>query len=93
MSDTTVVEILLVEDNPPGPATDAASVEKRPIWANHIHIARDGEEALQFIFCEANTPRRKIENAPKVIMLTSKLPEGGRKESVGTHQERSAHRR
>jgi CheY-like chemotaxis protein len=42
--------------------------------ANHIHIARDGAEALDFLFCEGVHTERKIEDGPKVILLDLKLP-------------------
>ena len=48
--------------------------------ANHIHVARDGMEALQFIFCEGEFASRRIENTPKVILLDLKLPKVDGKE-------------
>src|SRR5262249_25717845 len=42
--------------------------------ANHIQVARDGEEALDFIFCEGAHAGRNRENGPKLIMLDLKLP-------------------
>jgi CheY-like chemotaxis protein len=42
--------------------------------ANHIQVARDGAEALEFVFCEGAHAARKIENIPKLIMLDLKLP-------------------
>jgi two-component system response regulator len=41
---------------------------------NHIHIARDGAEALDFIFCEGAPCRAQIEDTPKLILLDLKLP-------------------
>jgi CheY-like chemotaxis protein len=41
---------------------------------NQIHVARDGAEALDFIFCQGPHHARKIENCPKVILLDLKLP-------------------
>ena len=48
--------------------------------ANHIHVARDGKEALQFVFCEGDYAGRGIENTPKVILLDLKLPKVDGKE-------------
>jgi two-component system, response regulator len=79
MNDTTIVEILLVEDNPQDLQLTQRALKKANL-ANHIHIARDGEEALQFIFCEGKYSGRKIENAPKVILLDLKLPKVDGKE-------------
>src|ERR1039458_5612899 len=74
MSDTNnIVEILLVEDNPQDLRLTQRALKKANL-TNHIHVARDGEEALQFIFCEGPHAGRKIENGPKVILLDLKLP-------------------
>jgi CheY-like chemotaxis protein len=79
MNETTIVEILLVEDNPQDLQMTLRALKKANL-ANHIHIVRDGEEALQFIFCEGKFAGRKIENAPKVILLDLKLPKVDGKE-------------
>jgi len=79
MNDTTIVEILLVEDNPQDLRLTLRALKKSHL-ANHIHVARDGAEALQFIFCEGEYAGRKIENAPKVILLDLKLPKVDGKE-------------
>ena len=42
--------------------------------ANRIEIVRDGAEALDFIFCTGDYSDRKMENAPKVVLLDLKLP-------------------
>jgi CheY-like chemotaxis protein len=47
---------------------------KKANFSNRIQVARDGEEALEFIFCEGIHRDRKIEDAPKVILLDLKLP-------------------
>jgi CheY-like chemotaxis protein len=73
VNETTIVELLLVEDNPEDLKMTLRALKKANL-ANHIHVARDGAEALQFIFCEGEFSGRKIENAPKVILLDLKLP-------------------
>ncbi len=73
MNETTIVEILLVEDNPQDLRLTRRALEKANL-ANHIHVARDGQEALDFVFCEGEYAGRKIEHAPKVILLDLKLP-------------------
>jgi CheY-like chemotaxis protein len=73
MSDTHEVEILLVEDNPDDLDMALHALRKMNL-ANHIHIARDGVEALDYIFCRNQHEGRKIEHAPKVILLDLKLP-------------------
>jgi CheY-like chemotaxis protein len=42
--------------------------------ANRIHVARDGAEALDFIFGEGTHSGRSLAHAPKVILLDLKLP-------------------
>ena len=80
MNDTNnIVEILLVEDNPQDLTLTLRALKKANL-ANHIQVARDGEEALQFIFCEGPHAGRKIEDVPKVVLLDLKLPKVDGKE-------------
>jgi len=73
MSESTSVEILLVEDNPQDLALAQRALRKANL-SNHIQVARDGAEALEFIFGEGAHAGRKIEDTPKVILLDLKLP-------------------
>ncbi len=73
MTEINDVEILLVEDNPQDLELTIRALRKANL-ANHIQIARDGEEAIEFIFCEGPYSNRKIEDKPKVILLDLKLP-------------------
>lgn len=73
MSKTNVVEILIVEDTPQDLELALRALKKANI-TNRIHVARDGAEALEFIFCEGAYTERKMENGPKVILLDLKLP-------------------
>ena len=73
MSETRSVEILLVEDNPQDLELTQRALRKANL-ANYIHIARDGAEALEFLFCEGAYAARKIEDHPRVILLDLKLP-------------------
>ena len=73
MSEPTAVELLLVEDNPEDLELALRSLRKANL-ANRIHIARDGAEALEFIFCEGPHAGRSIADTPKVILLDLKLP-------------------
>lgn len=73
MDDTNVVEILLVEDNPQDLELTLRALRKRNL-TNRIQLARDGAEAVEFIFCEGEHAQRKIDNGPKVILLDLKLP-------------------
>jgi len=67
------IEILLVEDNPDDLEMTLHALRKAKI-ANRIQVARDGREALDFVFCEGVFADRKTESAPKVILLDLKLP-------------------
>ena len=76
MADSTEIEILLVEDNP----TDlelALRVFKKHRIANRIEVARDGVEALDFLFGEGAHAGRGNIQIPKVILLDLKLPKIG----------------
>lgn len=73
MNETNEIEILLVEDNQDDLDMTLRALRKANL-ANHIQIARDGAEALDFIFCQGAHAGRKIENGPKVILLDLKLP-------------------
>jgi two-component system, response regulator len=47
---------------------------KKANLANSIQVARDGAEALEFLFGEGVYARRRLEDGPKVILLDLKLP-------------------
>jgi len=67
------VEILLVEDNPDDLEL-ALHALRREKLANHIEVARDGEEALDFIFCRGKYAHRNFSHQPRLILLDLKLP-------------------
>jgi two-component system response regulator len=73
INDHLVVEILLVEDNPSDVKLALHAFRKHNI-ANHVHVVRDGAEALEFLFCSDRYADRRIENKPKVVLLDLKLP-------------------
>ena len=73
MTEINAVEILIVEDTPQDLELTLRALRKAKL-SNRIHVARDGAEALEFIFCEGQYNNRKIENGPKVILLDLKLP-------------------
>ena len=73
MNEANIVEILIVEDTPQDLDLALRALRKAKL-TNHIQVARDGEEALEFIFCEGPHVGRKMENGPKVILLDLKLP-------------------
>ena len=73
MNSNSTVEILLVEDNPQDLELALRALQKAKV-SNLIHVARDGAEALEFIFCEGAYADRKMTDGPKVILLDLKLP-------------------
>ncbi len=73
MSETSAVEILIVEDTDQDLQLALRALRKANV-TNRIQVARDGEEALEFLFCEGPYADRKIEDAPRVILLDLKLP-------------------
>jgi CheY-like chemotaxis protein len=67
------LDILLVEDNQDD-IDLAVHALRREKLANNIVIARDGEEALDFLFCRGAFAQRSFAHPPKLIMLDLKLP-------------------
>ena len=67
------VEILLVEDNPGDLELTLHALRKNNL-ANKIQVARDGEEALDFLFCRGAFTDRNPNHTPKLILLNLKLP-------------------
>ena len=67
------VEILLVEDDPNDMELTLRALRKKNL-ANHIEVARDGAEALDFIFCTGPHTGRAIHEQPRLILLDLKLP-------------------
>jgi len=67
------VEILLVEDNLHD-LKGARSALRKANLANRIQIARNGTEALEFIFGEGAEAACQSESAPKLILLDLELP-------------------
>ncbi len=63
MSDSHIVEILLVEDNPQDLELALRAFKKANL-TNRIEVARDGAEAIEFIFCEGAHAGRNLENGP-----------------------------
>lgn len=66
-------EILLVEDDPNDVKLALHSFEKHDL-ANRVHVARDGAEALDFIFAVGVHARRSEHPPLRVILLDLKLP-------------------
>ncbi len=70
------VEILLVEDSPNDAEMAIRALQKNNL-ANSIFIAKDGEEAINFIFAKGEFSDRVNLSHPKIILLDLKLPKVG----------------
>jgi two-component system response regulator len=66
-------EILLVEDNLADVELTVHALRQEKL-ANAIQVARDGEEALDFLFCRGPHADRSFENPPRLVLLDLKLP-------------------
>ncbi len=67
------VEIILVEDDP-ADAELALHALRNGNLGNKIYVLRDGEEALDFIFCRGPFSGRHRNHTPRLILLDLKLP-------------------
>ena len=63
------VDILLVEDNQDDVELTLRALRKENL-ANNIHVAHDGEEALEFLQSNGNS----LACPPKLVLLDLKLP-------------------
>jgi len=70
---TNDVEILLVEDNPDDVELTLHALRLENL-ANHIHVVRDGEEVLDYLFGRGVYGDRSLEYPLKLVMLDLKLP-------------------
>jgi CheY-like chemotaxis protein len=73
MSELNGVEVLLVEDSEDDLRLALRAFKKANL-TNRIQVARDGQEALDYIFCEGAHASRTIADVPRVILLDLKLP-------------------
>lgn len=73
MTHPNAIEILLIEDNPNDLQLTLRSLKKARL-GNRIEIARDGEEAVNYLFGEGAFAGRNVEDTPKLILLDLKLP-------------------
>lgn len=65
--------ILLVEDNPDDELLTIRALEKHNI-ANEIVVARDGAEALDYLFGRGEFSDKETHHIPQVVLLDLKLP-------------------
>jgi CheY-like chemotaxis protein len=67
------MEILLVEDDPRDARLTVRELESANL-KNKIALARDGEEALDFLFCRGAYSYRSAGHPPGLVLLDLKLP-------------------
>jgi two-component system, response regulator len=67
------VDILLVEDNPDDVELTLHAFRREHL-ANNIYTVRDGEEALEFLFCTGSHSDRNFDHPPRLVLLDLKLP-------------------
>jgi len=64
--------ILIVEDDPKDVELTLTALDEYNL-ANEVVVTRDGEEALDYLYCRGNFQTRTSEN-PAVLLLDLKLP-------------------
>jgi len=67
------VDILLVDDSQDDLDLTLHALRAENL-ANHVFIARDGEEALDFLFCSGPHSGRSFDRPPKLVLLDLKMP-------------------
>ena len=73
MTELEQLEILLVEDNPEDAEMTMRALRKRNL-ANHVRWVKDGEEALEYLFCSGQYAGRNPGHPPKLVLLDIKMP-------------------
>lgn len=73
MSNTNMVDILIVEDNPHDVEFTLRALKENHI-INPVHVVGDGAEALDFLYGRGIYRGRDNRHAPKVVLLDLKIP-------------------
>ncbi len=73
---TGEVDILLVDDNVQDVELTLRALRHHKL-ASRIHVAHDGEQALDFMFCRNAFAGRAFDAPPKVVLLDLKMPKVG----------------
>ncbi|HLK47397.1 MAG TPA: response regulator [Bryobacteraceae bacterium] len=68
------IEILLVEDDPEDLELTLHALRAEQSCTPIIEVARDGAQALDFLFCRGAFCQRDPEKYPKLILLDLKVP-------------------
>lgn len=67
------VDMLLVDDSQDDVDLTLHSLRAENL-ANRVFVVRDGEEALDFLFCTGPYAERSFNHPPKLVLLDLKLP-------------------
>jgi len=67
------MEILLVEDNSKDAEMTRRALRKHNL-SNRVHWVKDGEEALDYVFCRGAYAEREPLRPPRLILLDIKMP-------------------
>jgi two-component system, response regulator len=68
--------ILLVEDNPDDEELTLVGLKRSGVL-NEVHVVRDGEEAIDYLFAKGVYSDRDLKDIPALILLDIKLPKLG----------------
>jgi two-component system, response regulator len=88
MSPSNEIDILIVEDNSSDVELTLHVLQKHKL-AKKVYVARDGEEALNFIFCRNKFQERSFDSPPRIVLLDLKLPKVNGKEVLKAMREDS----
>lgn len=83
--------ILLVEDNTDDEALTLRALTRNNI-GNDVVVARDGQEALEWLFAEGRYAERNVHDQPALVLLDLKLPKVGGLEVLRRMRENPATR-
>jgi two-component system response regulator len=70
---TSDIQLLLVEDNPSDAELMLTSLRVE-FGHDRLFVARDGVEALDFLFCRGAFSDRSFDSPPRLVLLDVKLP-------------------
>ncbi len=71
--DKDAIEVLLVEDNPTDAELTLRALRGKGLRNNFV-VARDGQEALDFLFAQGEHAGRDVRLGPKLVLLDLRLP-------------------
>jgi CheY-like chemotaxis protein len=71
--DKDAIEVLLVEDNPTDAELTLRALRGKGL-RNSFVVARDGQEALDFLFAQGAYADRNMGEGPKLVLLDLRLP-------------------